>query len=524
MKILLVRPKVPSSIEREEPLGILYIAAYLKEKMPSIKIDIVDAHALRISEEEMVKKIIIGKYDAILISVLTIGASYAYQITKKCKKIYPELIFIFGGAHATALPRECLDNGADFCVLGEGEITTLELLDTLNKKNDVSEVDGIAYLERDEMIKTKTRRLISNLSILPFPEYSLLEERNNYNTTIHALNADNKALPIIASRGCVNNCPFCSSNLIWKRKLRFRTVKNVLDEIEYNISKNGIREYHFYDDDFLVNRKFLKEFCNEMNYRNIKIKYCCLSTCKSVLALSDDELDMLKDSGLTMIEVGIESLIPKVLLYLKKTYIIEEVPMLVQKVNAHKLALHPLLMYMIPNETLTAHSSQSKFFLSTLSNIPYVQDEWKVDEFVFLNYAAAYTPLPGTDFLDNVNNYGVFFSKSWDELNTEKITFIPYSLLNDIPVKSMIIIDDKVMQRGIVQIEQTLQISIRGEQEHLIAYLLEQVDGVNNVRQISQKIYIKFGGIFNSHKESIIFTIITLIVFAVLDVVKSKEK
>ena len=87
----------------------------------------------------------------------------------------------------------------------------------------------------------------------------------------------------MASRGCANDCPFCCSKLMWNRKLRYRSVQNVVDEIERDYNVYDVKEYHFYDDDFLVNRAFIREFGREILRRGLEIKFCCLSTCKSFL-------------------------------------------------------------------------------------------------------------------------------------------------------------------------------------------------------------------------------------------------
>jgi hypothetical protein len=108
------------------------------------------------------------------------------------------------------------------------------------------------------------------------------------------------------------------------------------------------------------------------------------------------------------------------LLYLGKTYIINELNDLVERLNKYEINAHPLLMYMVPEETLSGHIFQAELFKKVFGSLDYINSEWKIDNYLFLNYAAAYTPLPGTRFLNEVNDYGILLTDDWNHFNTEK--------------------------------------------------------------------------------------------------------
>ena len=207
-------------------------------------------------------------------------------------------------------------------------------------------------------------------------------------TQIHILDDNSRALPIMASRGCFNNCPFCSSKIMWERRLRYRPISSVIDEIEFDILKHGIHDFHFLDDDLLENRPFIRGLCREIKRRKLVIRFCCLSTVNSLLKLADNELRELIDSGLRVVEIGIESFIPEVLRYLRKNYTLDVLPLLIERVNKYKLDIRPLLMYLVPNETLSRIGKASSLLLETIGQTPYLEKYWQLDNFTITSYAS----------------------------------------------------------------------------------------------------------------------------------------
>jgi len=499
---------MPSTIEKEEPLGVLYILSYIKANIKDAEVDFIDAHETREDPEQVYERIKLINYDVIAITVLTIGAAFAYKLARLINNSKPKMTskIIFGGAHSSALPQECLENGADYCIIGEGEISTCQLLSYLSEGKDISPLKGIAYLGANkQMVIAPRQELITNLSELDFPDYSILKG-TNYNTTIH-LDTGNKALPIMASRGCANDCPFCCSKLMWNRKLRYRSVQNVVDEIERDYNVHDVKEYHFYDDDFLVNKTFIREFGREILRRGLEIKFCCLSTCKSFLNLESDDIILLKEAGLSLIELGIESLIPEVLLYLGKTYTINELNDLVERLNKYEINAHPLLMYMVPEETLSGHIFQAELFKKLFGSLDYINSEWKIDNYLFLNYAAAYTPLPGTRFLKEVNDYGILLTDDWNHFNTEKIVFIPHSLLNDIPVKASDTLD---VGGCMVQLKNVANRILLKNAEDLVPNFVENlwkaIDGKRSIKAITGILCNQFESVMK-REDCLAFTV-----------------
>lgn len=426
---------MPEEMEKEEPLGILYLITYLKDHVHDTDIDLLDMHILRWDMLQLTDKIIQSKYELVLISSLTIGAQYAYSLIRNLRQYNYHGTIIMGGPHPTACPDECIKHGVDICCIGEGEITLTKLLNAIKTNKELSTIPNIVYKENDSIVHNICNEVFVDMSALSFPDYSLLPDFPSYNTTIHLQDKNARALPIMASRGCANNCPFCSSKLIWKRRLRFRTVSSVVNEIEYDKMKYGIDQFHFLDDDLLANRNFIENFAKELHRRQLSIKFCCLTTVHAVLNLSQLQLNKILKAGLCVVEIGFETLMPNVLSYLKKTYTLDQLPELIRIVNNNNLDVRPLLMYLVPGETLSGYNEASKRFINTIGQINYVKDNWIVDNFSISRYSSCYTRLPGTTFYDEADKLGIIIEDDIYKGDTDQITFAPFSLVNDVPMK-----------------------------------------------------------------------------------------
>ena len=124
------------------------------------------------------------------------------------------------------------------------------------------------------------------------------------------------AIPILASRGCPYSCfNYCTYPLQQGRKVRYRSPKNVVDEIKLNIEKNRTNKFVFRDPVFSINRKYTVELCEEIIKEELKIEFLIETHLKN---LDDDLIALLKKAGLKLVYVGIESSNPDVLKGVKR--------------------------------------------------------------------------------------------------------------------------------------------------------------------------------------------------------------
>lgn len=292
--------------------------------------------------KEIYETLIKYQPDIVGVTVMTPKAASAFTVASLVKKYNKNCHVVFGGPHATLRPDEILKNtgDVDFVVNGEGEFTFLELVNALvTKTNNFSTVSGISYRYGDKIIHNDTKGFIDNLDCLPFPDRETLLGLDTYTSEDMGL--------LMGSRGCPYNCSYCATQ-IWTRKVRYRSLQNILDEVMYVHHQYGTRQFTFKDDSFTVNKKRVMEFCNKLISTDIKINWDCNTR---VDLVDSDLLKTMKKAGCNSIKVGIESGSERILKLMDKGITlerIEESAKLFRNVGIHWTAY---FMMGIPTET-----------------------------------------------------------------------------------------------------------------------------------------------------------------------------
>ncbi|MCM8799934.1 MAG: B12-binding domain-containing radical SAM protein [Candidatus Omnitrophica bacterium] len=275
-----------------EPLGLMYIGTVLKKEGHSVKIIGLPKKS---RESYILKEISKSNYQIVGISITTPFADTAQGIAGFIKKKFPCITVIAGGPHPTVLPYETLkEKNIDICVIGEGEITIIELLKAISEKKDLKNIKGIAYLEKDKLIVTEPQDLIEDLDSLPFVDRELMPKSVIYGRAGYPLG--NPCMLMIIGRGCPFSCSFCQPTIrkMFGSKLRRRSVENVIEEIVQLKTKYGINGLWINDDTFLVERSWIERFCDYLIKKNIDIIWYA----NGRLNNPDEEiLEKMRDSG-----------------------------------------------------------------------------------------------------------------------------------------------------------------------------------------------------------------------------------
>ena len=207
MKIAIIFPRY-KYIAGDVPLGVCYLASYLKEKT-NAEIDVIDTtfHKDRNAIKDLLNK---KQYDIVGISSMSSMIADAFWIADLVKKKNSSTFVIIGGPHPTVLPSDTIANSnVDAICIGEGETTFAELVE---KKGNPENVDGLWYKFGKGIVKNNPRAPIPNLDVVPHPALDLID-MNNYIKCWFQMDSVKKKLKginIIASRGCPYNCEFCS--------------------------------------------------------------------------------------------------------------------------------------------------------------------------------------------------------------------------------------------------------------------------------------------------------------------------
>lgn len=305
------------------PTNLLCLASYLKSKGTDCKIYELGAFdTAREVPEPGGKRVRYGLSDGEIEKIIKdenpkiigLGCMYSIHymdvvnIARLIKKVDPAIKVVIGGNHATSLCDVVLKNPCfDFVVRGEGEITFYELCcGILSGQEDFSGIDGLAFLDKDQVIKTPARELIRNLDDLPPTDYSLVDVRKYVDISSDAYIMRPPSVGIVSSRGCPGGCVYCTVKAVWGRSWRGKSPKRTVDEMEAICNRYGIREFAFLDDSASVDKVRWNAICDEIIERKLDIKW----TTPNGIAhwtLDKPTLKKMKKSGCYRITFGIES-------------------------------------------------------------------------------------------------------------------------------------------------------------------------------------------------------------------------
>lgn len=337
------------------PLGLAYMAAYLEKG--GHKVDILD---YQIGDYDISAEIKRLKPDILGISICSPAVPHAFNIAKAARLVSPKLTIVAGGAHISAYGERILKDcsAIDILVIGEGELTILELTNKIEKGDVIKDIKGIVYRSEDEFISTGNRPLINDLSQLPMMPLHLFDLNKYY-----PLPGTFKRLPSLAmstSRGCPFKCTFCNSKGIWGNSVRMRPAKAVVDEIEYVVNTYNVKEIYFVDELFTMKRSNVVTFCEELIKREIKIGWKC---CSRVDTVDRELLQLMKRSGCFLISFGVESGDDKILGVMKKGISADKVRetfKIGKEVGIQRMAFFILNSYGETRETIQKTISLSK--------------------------------------------------------------------------------------------------------------------------------------------------------------------
>ncbi len=354
MKILLVNPYhleigapyAPKIILEKngkyEPLGLLYIASYVKKTLPSVKIKIFDSQLFGEKYIHYYKNEL-QNYDPDIIGISSFTPTLFRTITlaKIGKEIKPNVHINIGGHHTNIYPEETLQlPWIDSVTIGEGEITFSELVGNILEKKPLDGIKGLWFKRNNTVIKNPYREYIKKLDILPFPDRSLIPKGSYY----FIVDKPVLSTSMITSRGCPYDCIFCDTH---RKTYVQRSPKNIVDEMEECIQL-GFDYINFNDDTFNLIRRNVIALCKEITQRRLKTKWAF----KGRVDLIDLELaQLLKDAGCDRVHLGIESGSDRMLTLLKKGITTEEVQRTVKILKSVGVEVLGFFMIGLPYET-----------------------------------------------------------------------------------------------------------------------------------------------------------------------------
>ena len=406
--IVLVSPPSRMINHYRPPLSLMYVGGYLQHRGMRVKIiDIpmknivrnkeffknIDIELKKI-ENQMINEFKELNTNIVGITFYTPEYPEVFRLAKEFKKINPDVKIIVGGIHPTLYPEEILiekNSPIDFAVIGEGEVTTFELVNCINSNGKFENVEGIAFLDKDskKVIKTGLRKLESDLDQISYPAYNLIDMDYYTNAAPYAIRGCFlRSMYILASRGCPSSCTFCVAKKLrtfnlGKKCVRIRSSKAIAGEILELKKKYNIDSFYFIDDLFTIDKKNVSEFCSEFKNKKLNLLWGCSS---KVSTLNENVIKNMADAGCIQIDFGVERGSDKALRFVKKGISLKMIKNVFQLCHKYKIRTFANILVNVPSET----EEDLKDIINLLNVLN--------SEVVSINI---FTPYPGTEIYDN---------------------------------------------------------------------------------------------------------------------------
>ncbi len=314
MNVTLVYPRwdYPTFGQLQEPLGLLHIGAVLEARGHAVEFFDLAVDSIRSVDESVAKADLVG------ISSSTVLFGRACLVLRRVKEKRPDLPVIVGGPHATLKTEDAVMRGFDAAVIGEGEYTTIDLVEAIQKGTPLYEVAGAAAKKGDRVVFGPSRGFEPDLDAFPDPDRTLIDYRKYFADDIECVG-------MMTSRGCPYNCLFCKPMLdkMHGPKVRRRSPKRVAQEMANIANTLGYKRFLFKDDTIVLGgREFFVDFERELAAAGLRdSRWVCQAR---VDQISAPLLEQMKRCGAEAIAFGVESGSQKVLDFFRKGIKIEQ--------------------------------------------------------------------------------------------------------------------------------------------------------------------------------------------------------
>ncbi|MDD5255205.1 MAG: radical SAM protein [Candidatus Omnitrophica bacterium] len=236
-------------------------------------------------------------------------ASLALEVAEICKKVNPAAPVVFGGPDASVRYAYFLGQApGDFCVLGEGEYAFSDLLQSLKSGSSFEHIKGLAF-KKDGRLYCNPQEPIANLDELPLPAYDLIAPEDYFRSPYFYRNRsliNERSLSMVTSRGCPNNCIFCTIHLHMGRRYRAHSPEYVFNHLQYCVDNYRVRNFHFEDDNLIYDKERFHAVLDRITGAGLKIRWDTPNGV-DVTRLDLDLLKKMKKTGCRRLTIAIES-------------------------------------------------------------------------------------------------------------------------------------------------------------------------------------------------------------------------
>jgi radical SAM superfamily enzyme YgiQ (UPF0313 family) len=300
MKVLFIYLNLGTKNVRHYPFSVGCLSAFVKEHGHETEMLYLNED---MAEEDFLYLVWKSNPDLIAFSAVTHQWLHARRYARIVKSKL-DIPIICGGSHPTFMPEEVISEPSiNMVCVGEGEYALLEVLDRMERKDDLSIIPNIwVKNEKGTVFRNGIRELIHELDTLPYPDREIL----NFQEVVSGCNTE----PVfMTARGCPYNCTFCSNSALKRlyrgkgRYVRQRSPENAVREISQLRDRYEFDTLNFYDELFGYDRKWLRRFC-QIYKSEIGYPFGCFIRAET---MDRETFHMMREAGLTLIYLGVES-------------------------------------------------------------------------------------------------------------------------------------------------------------------------------------------------------------------------
>jgi radical SAM superfamily enzyme YgiQ (UPF0313 family) len=359
VKVLLVVPRTLGTSYgfTNFPIGLAYISSAVKAAGHDVHIlDLNNYYSpiFHVGILQMLLKREINKFNPDIVATGGLSAIYdqIHAIIELARQIKPGVVTVMGGGCVSSDPEVIMENiHADFGVIGEGEVTIVDLIEHLEAgAQDFENVDGIIFRRGTQLVTTSPRQPIMDLDSIPFPDYEgfdincHLDRQTLTDQDVHPFN-NLRVFEIAASRSCPFKCTFCFHPV--GDKYRKRSIGSVLSEIRYLVDNYKVNYMLLNDELFASDKNWLLDFCSGVKQLGIKWQ------AQLRVDIVDDELiALLKDAGCIYISYGLESASPTILKSMRKKITVKQIENALEITKNHDILIQGNFIFGDRAETL----------------------------------------------------------------------------------------------------------------------------------------------------------------------------
>jgi len=353
------------------------------------------------------------------------------KLVKAVKDHFPKTPLVMGGENITGAWQTVLATSpVDFCVLGEGEATFEELVNTMGNGGDFSRIRGIAYRDEGRPVINEPRPRIMDIDSIPLPAWDLIDMEKYIDKRLFMGASKGRTIPIIATRGCPHQCRFCTACNMWKKAWVPRKAERVIDEIELYMNKYNADDFQLMDLTAITRKDWTMQFAGEILRRKIKINWQLPVGTRT--AIIDREItDLLVESGCRDITFAPESGSQKTLEMMGKKVDIRQLENSIKAALASRMTTCLFFLIGFPGED----RQDIKKTFKLIRRMAFIG----VHEIAI----STFIPIPGTDIFDELRKeyperfkltdefcYMLFSSLSLNKTNSWNSNFSDRKLSN----------------------------------------------------------------------------------------------